>query len=58
MISQSDSPRLTGEFPFQSEVRTDLYRSIALGSAVFPDEIWEQITPQAKDLVSRLLGSL
>ena len=46
---------ITGTPPFQAESMTDIYKQIIAGDFYFYDEDWRDISPEAKDFVSKLI---
>lgn len=46
---------LTGIPPFQGESMTDIYNEIMRGQLIFDEEDWVEITPQAKEFVTKLV---
>lgn len=46
---------LTGTPPFQAESMTDIYRQIITHELSFYEEDWSDISPEAKDFVSKLI---
>lgn len=46
---------LSGNLPFMGRSQKELFRKIVAGKFVFAAEDWDDISPEAKDLVKRLL---
>jgi serine/threonine protein kinase len=46
---------LGGNLPFMGRTQKELFRKIVVGKYDFPDDCWEGVSADARDLVSRLL---
>mmetsp|Transcript_28106 Transcript_28106/g.27915 ORF Transcript_28106/g.27915 Transcript_28106/m.27915 type:complete len:95 (+) Transcript_28106:160-444(+) len=46
---------LTGNPPFHPESDSELFNSIMKDEVLYPQKVWESISPEAKDFIEKLL---